>query len=509
MYKLKNPNENIKYFINTNGSVLYIYNTKVNKVNMVYSNKFGASKIEVIKITKDNTIEKNEDIKTILKDDNDFIEVVEVIASTNQQQGYFKEFDKHTNIETNYLNIYLNSVKFIEARNNNKFKIDKDNSLISILENQTPTILLLLRNLFDNENDMIFINFINYLNVVAFQNNRQDVMWLFKGTNEDEQGQGSGKGVLRDLLNIMFNGLTCSVSNETYNDKFNSELLNKKIVIFDEINFKTLKYDKLKDITGNSTLRIENKGKDAIIVDNVSSWFLFTNGHSLDSKIKIDDRRTFIINPTPKNGSLKREIIDKLFHKDYKSFENKLFSEIENFIHILALVPGKVKTPLEIQSKAHQSYFNVKKTLVDIGNIIDVFSNEEKKNIFIDFMRELYLVGDIEKSRYINLSYFLKNKFYYQNIFEVVFEISQEHKICNVKPSDKQKSTIKVIKDMLQHKEYELYSINTSIKVNDMRQSLKMRNCLRPKSFTKKDQNNINAKLKSIIIEQSQKHPPF
>ena len=508
MYKLKNKDTNIKYYMNTNNSVLYIYNIKKNRIDYIYSNDFSANKLEVIFENDKKFEEKKEDIKSILRSENDFIQVVKVIASTTKEQGYFKEYDTNTNIETHYLNIYLNSILFIESKKNNKYKIDDNNNLFSIFEKECNTIYLLLKNLFYKESDLVLSNFLNWLSYAAFNDNRQDIIFLFKGKSEEEQGQGSGKGVLRELLDNMFNGLVCSVSNETYNDKFNSELLNKKIVIFDEVNFKTLKYDKLKDITGNSKLRVENKGKDAIVVDNVSSWLLFKNLPSLENKIKIDDRRTFIIEPNPKNGSLKNDIIDKLFSKDFNSFRNKLFSEIDNFIHILGLLPGKPKSPLEIQTQAHFEYFNVKKTLIDIGNIEDIFLNKNKKIIFIDFLKELELLGDISKSKYINIKYFLEHNFYYQNVFEVIFDICQSHKIAGIKNNDSERHIIKNIKDILLSKDYEFYTIET--KFNDYynkKTTLRKKNCIRESITDKMQQKNINNKLKSMVIaNQEEQH---
>lgn len=498
MYVLQDKKDYIKYFINTNNSVLYVYNTKSNVINMIYSNKFSAQKLKVIKIDKDKETYKEENLKNILKEDNDFIETVEVIASTNQEAGFFSKYNKDTDITTNYLNIYLNSTKFLQAKNHNKYKIDKDNSLISLLKKETPALYMLLKNLFYNENDIVLINFLNWLNVVAFKNERQDIIWLFKGTNEEEQGQGAGKGVLRDLFAYMFNGLIASVSNETYNDKFNSELLNKKIVFFDELNLKTLKYDKLKDITGNTLLRIENKGKDAIVVENVGSWLLFTNEYDLHNKIKSDDRRTFIITPNPKNGSLKKLIQQN--YTDFKSFENKAKSELDNFIHIIALTPGKVKTPLELQTQAHRAYFNVQKTLVDINSITDIFYKTDKKNIFIDFLKDLQLQGEIDKDRYNNIKYFLEHNFYYHSVFSVVFNVCKTYKIAGIKQNDTEQATIKIIKDNLLNNGYELYNLDTSFSLFGQKHKIRHKGCIRLNK-DKKHQQNINNKLKQMTID--------
>ena len=380
MITLQNPDENIKYFLNPNSSILYIYNVEHNKVHFIYSNDFKAHSLMVIEKTKNREIRKSMNIRDIIREDNNFIEVVKVIASTTKVEGNFSELDEDTGIAANYLNIYLNARTFQDAAANNHYSITCEENLIELLEDETPAIYKLLKNLFHNEKDEVLINFLNYLNVISFTDNKQDIMYLFKGTSEEKQGQGAGKGVFRDLLSKMFSGLVCSVSNESYNNGFNAELLNKKIVIFDELDFKSLKYEKLKDITGNSTLRIENKGKDAIIVKNVSSWLLFTNLSDMLAKILADDRRTFIIHPNPVNGSLKKDVIDPCYGGDFSHFEYCLFSEIENFIHIISLATGKVRTPLELRTEAHKSYFSSSNyKLTDINKFNDIFLNKNIK----------------------------------------------------------------------------------------------------------------------------------
>ena len=186
---------------------------------------------------------------------------------------------------------------FLERKNLNKYK---NQNLIDLLDKEIPTINILLRNLFHNENDRMIENFINWLNVVSFKDTNQDIIFGFIGTNEIDQGQGRGKGVLIQLLNKVFSGLVVSISNTNYEKNFNSSLMNKKIVVFDEVDFKRLNYSHIKDITGNKIFSVEFKGKEPIESKNVSSWLCFSNEHDLHNKITIDDRRFFIIRPNPK-----------------------------------------------------------------------------------------------------------------------------------------------------------------------------------------------------------------
>ncbi|KIM09938.1 MAG: hypothetical protein KU29_01420 [Sulfurovum sp. FS06-10] len=182
----------------------------------------------------DKNIKKEVDLKEIIENENDFIKSCQVISSTLKPRGYFEEKDDF-NIKYNFLNEFLGSETFLNSKNKNKYN---DENIIDLLEKETPLIFKLLKNLFYNENNNIIINFINWLNVVGFQDKNQDIIFNFFGTNEQEQGQGRGKGILIKLLNKIFFGLVVSVSNTTYMNNFNSNLMNKKIVVFDEVNYK-------------------------------------------------------------------------------------------------------------------------------------------------------------------------------------------------------------------------------------------------------------------------------
>jgi len=502
MITLQTPDDNIKYYLNTNNSILYSYNIEQQKVKLIYSSDFNATSLPVIQKTKSKEIRKHMNIREIIQEDNNFIEVAKVIASTTKVEGNFIEQDKETGIATNYLNIYLNSRTFQNAAANNHYSITCEENLIELLEDEAPTINKLLKNLFHNESDEVLINFLNYLNVISFTDNKQDIMYLFKGTNDEQEGAGAGKGVFRDLLSKMFSGLVCSVSNESYNNPFNIELLNKKIVIFDELDFKSLKYEKLKDITGNGELRIESKGKDAVIVKNVSSWLLFTNLSNMLAKILVDDRRTFIINPNPINGSLKREVIDPYYDGDFKYFQNCLFSEIENFIHIISLATGKVRTPLELRTEAHKSYFSANNyNLTDIKKFNDIFLKKNSKRKFIEFLEELKTLNDISEKKFEKMKFYLNTGFYSQKTLEEIFTICKAYKVGYIKSGDTKRVVIKVLKDELIKQDHELFNLDTSFTYKTQKRRVKHNGCIRVKDTTKEAQKEINKQIKSFYIQ--------
>lgn len=379
-------NDDISFYVNTNKTILYIYNKKNNKIVRHFADKWPSLEMDVVIFDDGEESVKSLNFKTIIDKESDFIKKVNPIASTVKTPAFFKEFDEETMITSNFLNEFLGSETFIESFHNNKYR--KNSNVINALKKDTPAFYMLLKNLFFNEKDEVIENFLNWLNVCSFQDRNQDVIFCFFGTTELLQGQGAGKGVLIQLLNELLSGLVVSVSNTTYENNFNSNIMNKKVVVFDEVNFKGLKYESIKDITGSSKLRIEFKGKEPINTDNVSSWLMFSNEHDLHDKITADDRRTFLVRPNPQNGSLK-----KLFTKKYKSFEGfqeQLNSEKDSIIHIIANSTKKVKTPLELETRAKREYFLQKNELdvIDIKMFYQILSNDQMHKKIIKISKD-------------------------------------------------------------------------------------------------------------------------
>lgn len=389
MYKLTDKDNNKEYYINSNKTILYLYDKNLKVINRTFRDKWSSMSLEV----DDKQIKKEVDLKEIIENDNDFIKSCQIISSTMKPRGYFEEKDDF-GIKYHYLNEFLGSETFLNSKNKNKYN---DENIIDLLEKETPLIFKLLKNLFYNENNNIIINFINWLNVVGFKDKNQDIIFNFFGTNEQDEGGGRGKGVLIKLLNKIFSGLVVSVSNTTYLNNFNSNLMNKKIVLFEEVNYKGLRYEIIKDITGSPFFRVEYKGKEPIYSDNVSSWLMFSNECDLCNKIGIEDRRVFLIRPNPKNGSLKREVIDKFFDGDYDNFEEKLFEEIDNFIYIIRKRTGRVLSPLELQTQRYKDYFKEKTqvSILEIDDIYKILINTQFREKIIEIME---IIGHLDNN---------------------------------------------------------------------------------------------------------------
>lgn len=409
----ENDLDHIQYFVNTNKTILYIYNKEKNQIKRFFSDKWSSMNIPCRCVDDEEEYTSNLDFKTIIQKDAAFVRKVSPIASTIKKPAFFEEFDDDTGITSNILNEFLGSADFISAKTHNKYANKK--KIISLLEKETPTFYMLIKNLFHNENNDVIENFLRWLRVCSFEDKHQDIIFLFCGTSELHQGQGAGKGVLIDYLNHLLSGLVVSVSNKTYETNFNSNILNKKIIVFDEVNFKTLKYETVKDITGNPQVRVEFKGKEPISADNVGSWLMFTNEHDLEEKITYDDRRTFIIRPNPKNGSL-NELIKKKYGT-FAKFKASLMAETENIVHIIAEAQGKVLSPLELMTEAKREYFKDKSTIemMDLKDFYQFLANKKMFEKCLAILQNNDLFTDKEKIRFLkshSINYKLFNEIY-------------------------------------------------------------------------------------------------
>jgi len=424
VFSLIKKTEDILHIINTNQTILYIYDIPNMEIETITRDKWGAFSIEVLeKDKKDNEKIITAPLEEIIKD-NDFIITCEIIASTLKQNGFFTTKKNH--ILRNHFNQFLGSEIFLNSIQ--KPKYNEDSNIIKLIEEETPTFNKLLKNLFFNEKEEVILNFISWLRIVSFEDKNQDVIWNFFGTNEEEQGQGAGKGVLITLLSKMFSGLVSSVSNTTYQNNFNSNLMNKKIIVFDEVEYQYLKYETIKDITGNPIYRIEFKGKEPIESKNVSSWLMFSNKCDLKNKIQSDDRRTFLIRPNPKNGSLKR-IINKYYDGNFKQFQETLFNEIENIIHIISISSNQVKTPLEMATQAHRDYFQQSKqvSILEINDLYKIMISEDFKNKIYEIFQEIINVEISYKNDIALIKKVIHNQFMNRRTFELLFSILKEN----------------------------------------------------------------------------------
>ena len=414
-------NKDIQYYVNSNKTMFITYNKAANRIVKEYSGEWSSRKIDCEVVVKDHDGNKETlpsekvSIKELIADEVNFIQVVSTISSTVKPKAYFAELDPITDIEKHIFNEFLGSSDFIEAKVKNKYS---QNNITQLVKEETPTFFTLIKNLFFNENDEVIENFINWLSVCAYKDTNQEIIFLFFGTNEINEGQGAGKGVLRDFLSELLSNLVIPVSNGTYNSKFNYDLQNKKIIIFDEVDFKQLNYATIKDITGSPTMRVEAKGKDAVASPNVSSWLMFTNQHDLLNTITHDDRRVFLIRPNPKNGSLERIIKKK--YGEFSKFKNLLLSEVESLIHILALCSkNKVLSPLNLKTNAKLEYFKAlnEVNVIDIKVLEKLLTDKKLNKKICDILKQ----NDLDK--YNKIITFLKKDSINYKSFELLFNL--------------------------------------------------------------------------------------
>jgi hypothetical protein len=139
----------------------------------------------------------------------------------------------------------------------------------------------------------------------------------------------------------------------------------------------------------------------------------------------------FIVRPNPINNSLK-EIIKK-HYQDYDNFKSLLHSEIENFIHIIALVDTKVLSPIELITNAKIDYFKSKsnasvKELEDIGK---VFTNQNVKKKLYDIFGVIIDIDSSMKNDITDIKKVIDLKFVNYKTFRVMFELLQKFEYIN------------------------------------------------------------------------------
>lgn len=371
-----------KYYVNTINTIAFAFNISDKKIARIYKSDWASIKMDVLKEDKKGEAKMLQmDWDSIIKEDNDIFTVVKPIASTMKPAGYFSELLPTIGLHQQYLNEYLNGEAFSNAKTQQLSNI----SPIELLQTECPNITILLRNLFFNENDEVLKNFLNWLANIAYKDDRQDIFWLFKGTDEDNQGQGAGKGVFRDLMSDLFSSLVVSVNNQSYKNNFNSQLMNMKLIIFDEVNFKSLNYEIIKDMTGSTVMPIENKGKEVIMTDNVASWLFFTNEYDLISKIKATDRRCFLIHPNPMNDSLSKIV------PNIEVFVKEIRNELQDFIAVLAHCELNVIKPNKLRTAAHIEYYTNQhySQIADVKSISKLFTNTDNRFSYFDFLIQL------------------------------------------------------------------------------------------------------------------------
>jgi len=441
--------ENIEYYINENETNFYKYNNQKNELKIINKSEFDTTTFEVKVITKKEEYKKELTLKQILKEDNDFIKKIKIVVKTNEHVGYY--IKKELGMSRHFFNIFLNNKKFIESINNNKYekyyndrkKEKNDYKLIyNLLKKECKNLSLLIDNLFYYENEMVKVNFLKWLYNVVYEDKFQDIIFIFFGKNDIQQGQGAGKGVLIQILDELLSNLISTIDNSNYKDRFNTSYYNKKLVIFDEVDFKKLDYNYIKNITGTPLLNIEFKGKDKIQIDNTISLLMFSNEYELNNNINIEDRRSFLIYPNPDNHSLLKLVKRKRKYKgDIDLFIKDIIkNELENFTHILYLLKYfKLLKPIELITESKKIYFHNKSKIKEIKEqqLYKILVNKTYKKYIKDIIVYLKSITNENKDYEImnNFLLELENNFLTFNTFKNFIQLLKSNKIFYTKLS--------------------------------------------------------------------------
>lgn len=109
---------------------------------------------------------------------------------------------------------------------------------------------------------------------------------------------GAGKGMLGELHGALLGAMYAMVPlTNVCNDKFNTEISNRLLVQSDEADSFYKGIDsKLKDVISSTTVRIEAKGRDAVIVKNFMRLYITTNSLR-PLRLDAGNRRLFVWRP--------------------------------------------------------------------------------------------------------------------------------------------------------------------------------------------------------------------
>jgi len=105
--------------------------------------------------------------------------------------------------------------------------------------------------------------------------------------------RGTGKGTFMALLNIV-TGLVVRTKLNASNSQFNSDLAGKLFLNEDEGFVTSQLVNTLKEYSGNKEVRIEAKGKDAMMIRNIGTYIFSSNQPQLLAET-IDDRRFVVL----------------------------------------------------------------------------------------------------------------------------------------------------------------------------------------------------------------------
>jgi hypothetical protein len=145
--------------------------------------------------------------------------------------------------------------------------------------------------------------------------------------------RGTGKGLFMSLLNII-TASTARTKLNASNSQFNADTASKMFLNEDEGFVTHNLVNSLKELSGNKEVRVEGKGKDAIMVRNIGTYIFSSNQPQLLAET-VDDRR-FVVLSSFTAEKLQIENVDKLLIAEAEQWCLKLRD--------LALSPARLYT---------------------------------------------------------------------------------------------------------------------------------------------------------------------
>jgi hypothetical protein len=376
----------------------------------------------LLKVKKVNKIEEKS-ISDILKAKTNFFIKAKGVIDTSLKPGIHSQILNNANIRKVTFNTFKNANIFTIIKQTDLFPFitNEPDEIIKSFALEAPAFISLILNLFYHETPPVIYNFLCFLHNAIFKCERQDKCYLFFGFSADKTGQGAGKGLLISYLSKLVDSqLIGELTNNSYLTPFNLDLINKPLVFFDEANLKNLKYFKIKELTGNELLRVEQKGQDAFYIKNVMSLLIFSNEITLCKDILETDRRLFLINPNPEHLSINK-IINNFGGSN--SYLAKLDEEKSKVLNILYHhCNNEVIDPIALPSAAKRRYFErTRKISIDIiiNNLELIGSNRKFRLEIIKMLNEeSYYLGNSHQEKIYLLQKGILSK-------DLLYEISE------------------------------------------------------------------------------------
>jgi len=199
------------------------------------------------------------------------------------------------------------------------------------------SIKKLFLNLFENNEGVTYsFRWLSFL----VKRNKNETSLLLHGE------EGSGKGLFVKLVQRMIGlGNIGTIENTTLESQFNEELLNKRVLFFNEMNTFGKNQginNKLKTFITDSYLNIFVKNKAPFSVDNFSNIIIATNSDNA-VKITMSDRRFNVFHQA--------RALDKDVGRAIASLTDQEIYEFKNFLFNMDIDDFDFRTPFENESR--------------------------------------------------------------------------------------------------------------------------------------------------------------